>query len=112
MVAVRPEHIGDEYFMRSPSANFIDMDAFELSKMLGDRYEILQLLGEGGMGEVYRAKDTRLERVVAIKVLPDGGTASTHTLERFQREARYPVSSINSRAAAMARAAWASRYRP
>ena len=40
------------------------------------------------MGEVYRATDTRLERVVAIKVLPDGVTASPHTLERFQREAR------------------------
>src|SRR6187399_951055 len=51
-------------------------------------YEIVSLLGVGGMGEVYRATDTRLERVVAIKVLPDGVTASPHTLERFQREAR------------------------
>ena len=51
-------------------------------------YEIVSPLGAGGMGEVYRAKDTRLERVVAIKVLPDGVTASPQTLERFQREAR------------------------
>ncbi len=51
-------------------------------------YEVISPLGAGGMGEVYRAKDTRLERVVAIKVLPDGVTASPHTLERFQREAR------------------------
>jgi len=51
-------------------------------------YEIISPLGVGGMGEVYRAKDTRLERVVAIKVLPDGVTASAQTLERFQREAR------------------------
>jgi eukaryotic-like serine/threonine-protein kinase len=51
-------------------------------------YEIVCPLGVGGMGEVYRATDTRLERVVAIKVLPDGITASPHTLERFQREAR------------------------
>jgi serine/threonine protein kinase len=51
-------------------------------------YEIISPLGAGGMGEVHRAKDTRLERVVAIKVLPDGVTASRHTLERFQREAR------------------------
>jgi serine/threonine protein kinase/tetratricopeptide (TPR) repeat protein len=51
-------------------------------------YEVVSLLGSGGMGEVYRAKDTRLERVVAIKVLPDGVTASPQTLERFQREAR------------------------
>ncbi len=51
-------------------------------------YEIVSPLGAGGMGEVYRARDTRLERVVAIKVLPDGVTASPQTLERFQREAR------------------------
>src|SRR5215510_5857655 len=51
-------------------------------------YEIISPLGAGGMGEVYRAKDTRLERIVAIKVLPDGVTATPHTLERFQREAR------------------------
>jgi serine/threonine protein kinase len=51
-------------------------------------YEIVSPLGAGGMGEVYQAKDTRLERVVAIKVLPDGITASPQTLERFQREAR------------------------
>src|SRR6185436_10345547 len=40
------------------------------------------------MGEVYRARDTRLERTVAIKVLPDTLTASPVALERFQREAR------------------------
>ena len=51
-------------------------------------YEIVRPLGAGGMGEVYRATDTRLGREVAIKVLPDGGTASPQTLERFQREAR------------------------
>ena len=51
-------------------------------------YAIVGPLGAGGMGEVYRAMDTRLDRVVAIKVLPDGGTASPPTLERFQREAR------------------------
>src|SRR6478672_11862252 len=51
-------------------------------------YEIVSPLGVGGMGEVYRATDTRLERVVAIKVLPDGVSASAQTLERFQREPR------------------------
>jgi len=51
-------------------------------------YEIVALIDAGGMGEVYRAKDTRLERVVAIKVLPDGCTAATLALERFQREAQ------------------------
>jgi tetratricopeptide (TPR) repeat protein len=51
-------------------------------------YEIVSPLGAGGMGEVYRARDTRLDRVVAIKVLPDGVRASPQALERFQREAR------------------------
>jgi tetratricopeptide (TPR) repeat protein len=51
-------------------------------------YEIAGLVGAGGMGDVYRAKDTRLERVVAIKVLPDGVRLSPQVLERFQREAR------------------------
>ena len=51
-------------------------------------YEIVSAIGAGGMGDVYRATDTRLERVVAIKVLPDGVAASPQTLERFQREAR------------------------
>ena len=51
-------------------------------------YGIVSHLGAGGMGEVYRATDTRLDRVVAIKVLPDGLTVSPQALERFQREAR------------------------
>ena len=46
-------------------------------------YEILSALGAGGMGEVYRAKDTRLKRDVAIKVLPDGFSQDPERLERF-----------------------------
>jgi Tol biopolymer transport system component len=51
-------------------------------------YEITAKLGEGGMGEVYRASDTRLEREVAIKVLPAAFTADPERLARFEREAR------------------------
>ena len=51
-------------------------------------YEILALLGAGGMGEVYRAKDTRLEREVAIKVLPEGLARDPRSLARFEREVR------------------------
>jgi serine/threonine protein kinase len=51
-------------------------------------YEILTPLGSGGMGEVYRARDRRLDRQVAIKVLPQELTGSSQALERFQREAR------------------------
>src|SRR5262249_43059236 len=53
-----------------------------------DRYEILSLLGKGGMGEVYRARDPRLSREVAIKVLPSGLTTDAERLRRFQQEAR------------------------
>jgi Tol biopolymer transport system component len=51
-------------------------------------YEILSPLGAGGMGEVYKAKDTRLERTVAVKVLPSHMSASPETRQRFEREAK------------------------
>jgi eukaryotic-like serine/threonine-protein kinase len=52
------------------------------------RYEIVTAVGAGGMGEVYRARDTHLEREVAIKVLPPALMSSELARERFQREAR------------------------
>ena len=51
-------------------------------------YEIVAPLGAGGMGEVYRARDTKLGREVAIKVLPAAFTADPDRLARFEREAR------------------------
>jgi len=56
-------------------------------KRLGP-YEIVSSIGGGGMGEVYRANDTRLGRVVAIKVLPDHSADQPESRERFEREAR------------------------
>src|SRR5215469_15246933 len=51
-------------------------------------YEIISLLGAGGMGEVYRAKDTRLDRTVAIKVLPSHLSSDPELKQRLEREAR------------------------
>jgi predicted ATPase/serine/threonine protein kinase len=57
-------------------------------------YEIVAALGAGGMGEVYRARDTRLDRIVAIKILPAAVSADGERLRRFEQEARL-ASSLN-----------------
>ena len=57
-------------------------------------YEIVAPLGAGGMGEVYRARDTRLEREVAIKVLNSALAATPELKQRFEREAR-AISQLN-----------------
>jgi len=56
-------------------------------EMLGS-YQVLEKLGEGGMGEVYRARDAKLNRDVAIKILPDALAADSAALARFEREAQ------------------------
>jgi serine/threonine protein kinase len=65
--------------------------------MIGTRlahYEITVLLGKGGMGEVYRARDTKLKRDVAIKTLPDEFSRDADRVSRFQREAEV-LASLN-----------------
>jgi serine/threonine protein kinase len=51
-------------------------------------YVVAQAIGQGGMGEVYQATDTKLDREVAIKVLPEAFTRDAHRMARFEREAK------------------------
>src|SRR5260370_272366 len=57
-------------------------------------YEILAAIGAGGMGEVYKARDTRLDRIIAIKVLPAHLADRAELRERFEREAK-AIASLN-----------------
>ena len=68
------------------------MDAMSLApgRRIGP-YEILSPLGAGGMGEVYRGRDTKLDRQVAIKVLSASLAADPDRLARFEREAKGPI---------------------
>jgi serine/threonine protein kinase len=57
-------------------------------------YEVTAQIGEGGMGQVYRATDTTLGRQVAIKILPDAFAADPERMARFEREAK-TLASLN-----------------
>jgi serine/threonine-protein kinase len=64
-----------------------------IGKTIGP-YQVLAELGRGGMGEVYRARDPRLNRVVALKLLPSAAAGDTERRERFEREAQ-AVAALN-----------------
>src|SRR5438034_6963835 len=65
--------------------------AIQIGQQLGS-LEVTALLGRGGMGEVYRARDTKLKREVAIKILPDEFSRDADRVSRFQREAEVVAS--------------------
>src|SRR6202521_6485177 len=60
--------------------------SLQIGQQLGS-YQITSLIGKGGMGEVYRARDSKLKRDVAIKILPDEFSRDPDRVSRFQREA-------------------------
>jgi len=69
--------------------------SLEPGKRLGP-YEILSPIGAGGMGEVYKARDTRLERTVAVKVLPPLMSASPEVRQRFRARGQDDLAALAS----------------
>jgi len=63
-------------------------DASQDGRVLGQRYRLLEQLGAGAMGTVYRAEDLKLGRTVAVKLLPERSATDQAAVARFQREAR------------------------
>lgn len=81
------QRIAEDQEQRDKMISFAPPAALTIGIKLGP-YEIQSLLGAGGMGEVYRARDTRLDRTVAIKVLPPHLSSDSLRRQRFEREAR------------------------
>jgi eukaryotic-like serine/threonine-protein kinase len=79
--------LGSDGAVRVPAGDVPPAGALAAGRLLGP-YRIVAALGEGGMGQVYRARDQRLERDVALKVLPPRVSRDPRALARFQREAR------------------------
>src|SRR5580658_5362968 len=78
--------------MRSPGttvpSHSFDEGRFPAGTVLADRYRIIGLVGQGGMGEVYRASDLKLGQPVALKFLPAATGANPQVLARFHAEVR------------------------
>jgi len=87
-MADKPDSSGDETVAMTPFQGVPAGTTTGERVVLAGRYEILGLLGAGGMGSVYRAYDRELEETVALKTLREGTAATPRVLERFRREVR------------------------
>jgi len=90
------QDVSGDNFLEGPASDLLadfTMAQLPAGTQLG-AYRIERLIGGGGMGEVYRARDTNLKRCVAVKVLPDAFACDRERLARFQREAEV-LASLN-----------------
>src|SRR5216110_1223512 len=73
-------------FSKLPASNWSSAFLLPIGSILANRYEILQMLGEGGMGAVYKARDNELDRVIALKVIRPELASNPEILQRFKQE--------------------------
>src|SRR5207237_10024051 len=73
-------------FSKIPASNWSSAFLIPIGSILANRYEILQMLGEGGMGAVYKARDNELDRVIALKVIRPELASNPEILQRFKQE--------------------------
>jgi serine/threonine-protein kinase len=79
---------GSGKFRSTSSSDSLDGSRFVPGELLGERYRVIDLLGRGGMGEVYRAEDLTLKQIVALKFLPEEFLKENIVIERFRQEVR------------------------
>ena len=85
-VTTPPTGVPSGWSIANPSAAAGSAAQITAGTILGTRYEIINLLGQGGMGAVYKAKDRELERIVALKVIRPEFAVHPETLHRFKQE--------------------------